>query len=161
MAFITVPRADGEAQQVLLQALAGGSQRIVTRAKSFDSLRFAPDSSKLGVVAAERRVRVYDIALDRTVDPVRGNIRGWEFSPDSKQLVVGRATSSEVDAPADLFTGPVGGGMFQRLTATRDAINPCGGAERSCSTASGPATASPGLQPVGDRPGRRARRCAA
>jgi hypothetical protein len=127
VAFITVPRSENEAQQVLLQAVGGGSQRIVTRARSFDSLRFSPDSSKLGVVASERRLRIYDIALDRTVDPVRGFIRGWSFSPDSKQLAVGRATSSNVDAPADLFTGPVGGGAFQRLTATRDALNPVWG----------------------------------
>ena len=84
---------------MLLQAVAGGSQRIVTRA----SLRLAAllaRLAKLGVVRGERRVRIYDIALDRTVDAVRGHIRGWSFSPDSKQIAVGRATSSELEAPA-------------------------------------------------------------
>jgi hypothetical protein len=129
VAFISAPRSDMEAPQLLLQAVAGGSQRIVTRAKAFDTPRFSPDSSKLGVVASGRRLRIYDIALDRTVDAARGNLRGWAFSPDSKQLAVGRATSSGLDAPTDLFTGPAGGGTFQRLTATRDALNPVWGSK--------------------------------
>ena len=127
VAYITVPRTETEPEQVLLQAVAGGSQRIVARATSFDSLRFSPDAAKLGVIANGRRLRIYDIALDQIVDAVSGNLRGWSFSPDSKQVAVGRATSAESDAPADLFTGPAGGGSFQRLTATRDALNPVWG----------------------------------
>ena len=110
VAYITVPRTETESEQVLLQAVAGGSQRIVTRSMGFDSLRFSPDSAKLGVIANGRRLRIYDIALDQIVDAVSGNLRGWSFSPDSKQVAVGRATSAESDAPADLFTGPAGGG---------------------------------------------------
>jgi Tol biopolymer transport system component len=127
VAFIGAPRTPGDAEQLIVQAVAGGSQRIATHARALDALRFSPDSRKLGVVIGGRRLRLYDLARDRVADVVRGNLRGWSFSPDSQQIAVGRATSAGFDATADLFTGPAAGGRFRRLTATRDALNPVWG----------------------------------
>jgi hypothetical protein len=115
---------------VVLQRLDAGSQRLVMRARSIDSLRFSPDSGRLGAIAAGRRVRVYDIASGRLRDAAEGEIRGYSFSPDSKQIVVGRAEGKKFQAPSDLYAGPVmGGGKLLQITDFGRAMNPVWGAK--------------------------------
>ena len=128
VAFVTVPTAGSEMDAVVLQRLDAGSQRLVMRARSIDSLRFSPDSGKLGAIAAGRRVRVYDVASGRLHDAAEGEIRGYSFSPDSKQIVVGRAEGKRFQAPSDLYAGPaMGGGKLTRITDFGRAMNPVWG----------------------------------
>jgi Tol biopolymer transport system component len=127
VAFVTV-HGEGELDTVVLQRIAGGSQRLVMRSKVVNSLRFSPDSAHLGAIMAGKRVRVYDIAADVTRVAAVGVIRGYGFSPDSKQIVVGKATKDELTAPTDLYTGPIAGGAaLKRLTRTKDALYPVWG----------------------------------
>jgi hypothetical protein len=121
VAFVTVPTNGSAMDAVVLQRLDAGS---------IDSLRFSPDSGRLGAVAAGRRVRVYDIASGRLRDAAEGEIRGYSFSPDSKQIVVGRAEGKKFQAPSDLYAGPVmGGGKLLQITDFGRAMNPVWGAK--------------------------------
>jgi hypothetical protein len=130
VAFVTVPTNGSAMDAVVLQRLDAGSQRLVMRARSIDSLRFSPDSGRLGAIAAGRRVRVYDIASGRLRDAAEGEIRGYSFSPDSKQIVVGRAEGKKFQAPSDLYAGPVmGGGKLLQITDFGRAMNPVWGAK--------------------------------
>jgi hypothetical protein len=52
VAFVTVPTNGSAMDAVVLQRLDAGSQRLVMRARSIDSLRFSPDSGSLGAIAA-------------------------------------------------------------------------------------------------------------
>jgi hypothetical protein len=75
-------------------------------------------------------VRVYDIASGRLRDAAEGEIRGYSFSPDSKQIVVGRAEGKKFQAPSDLYAGPVmGGGKLLQITDFGRAMNPVWGAK--------------------------------
>ena len=78
----------------MLQKLKAGSQRLVMRSRTIDSLRFSPDSGKLGAITAGKRVRVYDVAADELHVAAEGEIRGYSFSPDSERIVVGMATAA-------------------------------------------------------------------
>lgn len=127
VAFVTVPTGGSRMETVVLQKLEAGSQRLVMRSSSFDSLRFSPDSKKLGAVAAGKRVRVYDIANDALHVVVTGNIRGYSFSPDSEQIVYGKAVKDTLQAASDLYTVPALGGKETRLTEDRNAVQPVWG----------------------------------
>jgi hypothetical protein len=128
VAFITVPATGSRLDTVVLQKLDGGAQRLVMRSRVFDSLRFSADSTKLGAIAASKRVRVYDIPTDTLHVATEGEIRGYSFSPDSKQIVFGRAEGKKLQAPSDLFTVPaLGGARPDRLTDFGRAMNPVWG----------------------------------
>jgi Tol biopolymer transport system component len=128
VAFVAVPPGGSEMETVVLQKLASGSQRVVMRSRSIDSLRFSPDSRKLGAIAGGERVHVYDVAADKLHTAARGPIRGYSFSPDSDQIAVGRAEKKRYQAPSDLYTGPVlGGGRLVRITEIGRAMNPVWG----------------------------------
>jgi Tol biopolymer transport system component len=129
VAFVTVATGGSEMDTVVLQKLEAGSQRLVMRSSSIDSVRFSPDSKKLGAIAAGKRVRVYDVANDRLHVAAAGNIRGYSFSPDSEQLVYGRAVKSDFQSASDLYTVPALGGEEQRLTTTKNALYPVWGPE--------------------------------
>jgi hypothetical protein len=124
---VTIRRSDRDFDTVVLQKLAGGAQRLVMRSKVVDSLRFSPDSKQLGAVMASKRVRVYDIVADAVRVAASGEIRGYSFSPDSKQIVIGKATKDTAGAPTDLYTAPVAGGALKRITTTKDALFPVWG----------------------------------
>jgi hypothetical protein len=128
VAFVTVPSGGSELEAVVLQKLEAGTQRLVMLSRSIDSLRFSADSSKLGAIAGGKRVRVYEPATDELHTAVRGEIRGYSFSPDSKQIVVGRARNRKFQAPSDLYTGPaLGGGRLVQITDFGRAMNPVWG----------------------------------
>jgi hypothetical protein len=130
VAFVTVPTATSQLDTVVLQKLEAGSQRLVMRSRTIDSLRFSADSSKLGAITGGKRVRVYDIAADKLHVAAEGEIRGYSFSPDSSQIVVGKAEKEKFQAPSDLYTGPaLGGRKLERLTDFRRAMNPVWGPE--------------------------------
>jgi Tol biopolymer transport system component len=127
VAFVTVPSGGSDMETVVLQKLQAGSQRLVMRSKSFDSLRFSPDSTKLGAIAAGKRVRVYDVAQDAVHVAAAGQMRGYSFSPDSKVIVFGRAVKESFQSDSDLYTVPVLGGKEARLTTLKNALNPVWG----------------------------------
>jgi WD40-like Beta Propeller Repeat len=128
VAFVTAPAGGSELETVVLQKLAAGAQRVVMRSRSIGSLRFSPDSGKLGAIAGGRRVRVYEIAAGTLHTAATGEIRGYSFSPDSGQIVVGRAEGKKFQAPSDLYTGPaLGGHKLVRITEIERAMNPVWG----------------------------------
>jgi hypothetical protein len=127
VAFVTVPSGGSEMETVVLQKLQSGSQRLVMRSKTFDSLRFSADSSKLGAIAAGKRVRAYDITADAVHVAAQGQLRGYSFSPDSKQIVYGRAVKEDFSSDSDLYTVPALGGEETRLTTVKNAVNPVWG----------------------------------
>ena len=127
VAFVTVPNGGSEMETVVLQKLKAGSQRLVMRSDSIDSLRFSPDSKKLGAIAASKRVRVYDIPNDALHVAASGNLRGFAFSPDSEQLVYGKAVKEDFQSASDLYTVPALGGKETRLTDGKNALNPVWG----------------------------------
>jgi Tol biopolymer transport system component len=129
VAFVTVPSGGSEMETVVLQKLEAGSQRLVMRSDSIDSLRFSPDSKKLGAIAASKRVRVYDIPNDALHVAASGNLRGFAFSPDSEQLVYGKAVKEDFQSASDLYTVPALGGKETRLTDGKNALNPVWGAK--------------------------------
>jgi WD40-like Beta Propeller Repeat len=124
VAFVTVPAGESDMDTVVLQKLEAGSQRLVMRSSSIDSLRFSPDSKKLGAIAAGKRVRVYDIENDALHVTVTGNIRGYSFSPDSEQIVYGKAVKDDFQSASDLYAAPSLGGKETRLTENKRALNP-------------------------------------
>jgi Tol biopolymer transport system component len=131
VAFVTVPMGQSEMDTVVLQKLKAGSQRLVMRSKSIDSLRFSPDSQKLAAIAGASRVRVYDIAKDSLRVAAEGNIRGFSFSPDSTQIVFGRAVKADIEAKSDLYTAPaLGSGTERRITQNRNALYPVWGPDK-------------------------------
>jgi Tol biopolymer transport system component len=127
VAFVTVPGGGSEMDTVVLQKLEAGSQRLVMRSSSIVSLRFSPDSKKLGAIAAGKRVRIYDVENDALHVAASGNIRGYSFSPSSAQIVYGKAVKDDFQAASDLYTVPVLGGKETRLTEDRNAVNPVWG----------------------------------
>jgi hypothetical protein len=127
VAFVTVPSGGSEMDTVVLQKLEAGSQRLVMRSSSIVSLRFSPDSTKLGAIAAGKRIRVYDIANDALHVVVTGHIRGYGFSPDSEQIVYGKAVKRDFQAASDIYSVPALGGKEKRLTEDRNAVNPVWG----------------------------------
>jgi hypothetical protein len=127
VAFVTVPSGGSELETVVLQKLQSGSQRLVMRSKAFDSLRFSADSSKLGAIAAGKRVRVYDITADAVHVAAQGQLRGYSFSPDSEQIVYGRAVKADFSSDSDLYTVPALGGEETRITTVKNAVNPVWG----------------------------------
>jgi hypothetical protein len=130
VAFVTSPAGGSVMETVVLQKLAAGTQRVVMRSRTIAGLRFAPDSAKLGAIAGGKRVRVYDVAADKVHVAARGEIRGYSFSPDSAQVVVGRARGSDFQSPSDLYTGPaLGGRKLVRVTDFGRAMNPVWGPE--------------------------------
>jgi hypothetical protein len=130
VAFVTSPAGGAEMETVVLQKLDAGTQRVVMRAQTISDLRFAPDSRKLGAITGGKRVRVYDVAADRVHVAAKGEIRGYSFSPDSSEIVVGRARHSKFQAPSDLYTGPaLGGRKLVQITGFGRAMNPVWGPE--------------------------------
>jgi hypothetical protein len=128
VAFVTAPPGGSETEAVVLQKLEAGTQRLVMLSRSIDSLRFSPDSSKLAAITGGKRVRVYEPASDELHTATRGEIRGYSFSPDSRQIVVGKARNRKFQAPSDLYTGPaLGGARFVRITDFGRAMNPVWG----------------------------------
>jgi hypothetical protein len=128
VAFVTVAPGGSDMEAVVLQRLEAGSQRLVMRSRSIASLRFSPDSGKLAAIGGGKRVRVYDVAADNLYVAAKGAIRGFSFSPDSKQIVVGRAEKDKPQAPSDLFAGPAtSGGKLVRITDFGRAVNPVWG----------------------------------
>ncbi len=130
VAFVTVPLGQSDMDTVVLQKLKAGSQRLVMRSKSIDSLRFSPDSKKLAAIAGGERVRVYDIAKDQLHVAAVGNLRGFSFSPDSTQIVYGMAAKPKLEAKSDLYTVPALGGEETRITENRNALYPVWGPDR-------------------------------
>jgi hypothetical protein len=127
VAFVTAP-AGAERETVVLQKLDSGSQRVVMRGLSIESLRFSPDSRKVAAITGGKRVRVYQIAADDLQTAATGQIRGYSFSPDSRQIVLGRARGRKFQAPSDLFIGPALGGRDPvRITDFGRAMNPVWG----------------------------------
>jgi hypothetical protein len=130
VAFITIPTARTEMDAVVLKKLKSGSQRFVMRSRSIASVRFSPDSGKVGAITAGKRVRVYDIATDKLHVAAEGEIRGYSFSPDSQRVVVGRARARGFQAPSDLYSGPaLGGAKLVPVTDFGRAMNPVWGPE--------------------------------
>jgi Tol biopolymer transport system component len=129
VAFVTVPTGGMQMETVVLQKLQAGSQRLVMRSKGIDSLRFSPDSTKLGAIAAGKRIRVYDVAADSLHVAAEGRLRGYAFSPDSKQIVFGRAVKEDLQSESDLYVVPVLGGEANRITTVKNALNPVWGAK--------------------------------
>ncbi len=127
VAFVTVPTGGSQMDTVVLQRLTAGSQRLVMRSKSIDSLRFSPDSTKVAAVAGGKRVRVYDLAADELHVAAEGEIRGYSFAPDGKSIVFGRAEAAGFQAKSDLYVTPVLGGRVSRLTELENALNPVWG----------------------------------
>jgi Tol biopolymer transport system component len=127
VAFVTVPSGGSQTENVVLQKLRAGSQRLVMRSQGIDSLRFSPDSTKLGAIAAGKRVRVYDIEADTLHVAADGELRGYSFSPDSKQIVYGRAVKEDFQSDSDLYVVPVLGGEPNRITSVKNALNPVWG----------------------------------
>jgi Tol biopolymer transport system component len=128
VAFITVPSTPGGRETVVLQRLKSGSQRFVMGARSIASLRFSPDSGRIAAVANGERVRVYDIAHDKRRVAASGDIRGYSWAPDSKRVVFGEAASEDFQANSDLYIArAMGGADPDRLTTSRDAVNPVWG----------------------------------
>ena len=129
-AFITVPSENGMRESVVLKRLKQGSQRFMMRSKQLSSLRFSPDSGRIAAVANARHIRVYDIAGDKRRVAASGDIRGYAWAPDSKRVVYGEADGEDFQAPSDLFVArAMGGAEPDRLTRTRDAVNPVWGPE--------------------------------
>jgi dipeptidyl aminopeptidase/acylaminoacyl peptidase len=127
VAFITSP-PDSDGETVLLKKLDSGTQRLVMSADSISSLRFSPDSRKLGAVTGGKRVRVFDIRRDRLHTVVNGPIRGYSFSPDSERIAYGEARRDRLQAASDLYTTPVlGGGGVVKVTDFGRAMNPVWG----------------------------------
>jgi hypothetical protein len=125
VAYVAVPSRGSRLDTVVLQKLDAGSQRLVMRSQTIDSLRFSPDSGRVGAIAAGKRVRVYDIPSDTLHIAAEGNIRGYSFSPDSKQIVVGKATGEKFQAPSDLYVGPADGAAdLIKVTDFARAMNP-------------------------------------
>jgi Tol biopolymer transport system component len=127
VAFVTVPSGRREMETVVLQKLRAGSQRLVMRSERIDSLRFSPDSTKLGAIAGGARVRVYDVAADTLHVAATGQLRGYSFSPDSAQIVYGRAVGESFQSDSDLYVVPVLGGEPNRITSVKNALNPVWG----------------------------------
>ena len=130
VAFVTVPMGDTPMETVVLQKLKAGSQRLVMRSESIDSLRFSPDSKMLAAIAGGKRVRVYDVAEDRLHVAAVGNLRGFSFSPDSTQIVYGKAVKADIQSKSDLYTVAARGGEETRITENRNALYPVWGPDR-------------------------------
>jgi Tol biopolymer transport system component len=124
VAFVSIPTDGSEMDTVVAQKLGGGSKRFVMRSGAISSLRFSPDSKKLAAVAAGKRVRVYDLEQDELHVAAAGHIRGYSFSPDSEQLVYGKAAKEDFQSASDLYTVPALGGKETRLTEGKRALNP-------------------------------------
>ena len=130
VAFITVPSTVGGKETVVLQRLTSGSRRFVMRSKVVASVRFSPDSRRIAAVANGKRIRVYDIANDMRRVAAVGDIRGYSWAPDSKRVVFGEAAGDDFQANSDLYVArAMGGSDPERLTRTRDAVNPVWGPE--------------------------------
>jgi Tol biopolymer transport system component len=127
VAFVSMPTGAAQMETVVLQKLQAGSQRLVMRSKGVDSLRFSPDSTKLAAIAAGKRIRVYDVVADSLHVAAEGNVRGYSFSPDSKQIVFGRAVNDDLQSESDLYVVPVLGGEANRITSVKNALNPVWG----------------------------------
>jgi Tol biopolymer transport system component len=127
-AYITVPESSEDREEVVLVPLAGGARRLLMRGRSVTDLRFSPDSARVGAIIRERRVRVYEIAADVSIDTARGFIRGYSFSPDGTQLAFGIATGTSVGSPTDVYVAPIDRSVERRrITTTGDALNPVWG----------------------------------
>jgi len=74
VAYVTVPSSSEDREELVLVPVAGGARRIVTSAKSINDLRFSPNSAQVAAIVGDRRVRIYDIASDRTIDTARGGL---------------------------------------------------------------------------------------
>jgi dipeptidyl aminopeptidase/acylaminoacyl peptidase len=128
VAFITVPNGRSNRETVVLKRLRQGSQRFLMRSKQIASLRFSPDSGRIAAVANGRHIRVYDIANDKRRVAASGDIRGYAWAPDAKRVVFGEADGEDFQAASDLYVArAMGGADPDRLTRTRDAVNPVWG----------------------------------
>jgi hypothetical protein len=124
-----IGRDDG-LDQLMLQRAAGGSTRVVLHSRRLDDLRFSPDSTMVGAVLSERRLRIYVIGADTVAAVGSGFIHGWTFSPDSKSIAWGRAAKDDPASESDVYSAPLATPTQQRrLTRTKDAINPLWGAQ--------------------------------
>jgi dipeptidyl aminopeptidase/acylaminoacyl peptidase len=128
VAYVSVPRNSRDLEELILVPIEGGARRLLTRARSITDVRFSPSSGQVAAIVRERRVRLYDIGQDATIDTARGHIRGYSFSPDGAQLAFGVATGPNVGAPTDIYIAPLDRSVERRrLTTTGDALNPVWG----------------------------------
>ena len=127
VAFITANEA-GTRDTLVLKRLKQGSQRFVMRSKRIASLRFSPDSARIAAIANSRRIRVYDITKDKRRAAASGDIRGYSWAPDSERVVYGEAEGEDFQADSDLYVArAMGGADPDRLTRSKDAVNPVWG----------------------------------
>jgi len=61
VAFVTVPMGQSDMDTVVLQKLKAGSQRLVMRSKSIDSLRFSPDSKQLAWATLNQKTNTWGL----------------------------------------------------------------------------------------------------
>jgi dipeptidyl aminopeptidase/acylaminoacyl peptidase len=104
---------------------AGGKPR---RVSSETPVRWAPDSKRL-VVRTKVALLAIDASTGKKTTLVKGDVRGWSFSPDGSQIVFGRAQEGE-DSGTDevnLFVADSAGGEPKQITEGGDSESPVWG----------------------------------
>jgi hypothetical protein len=112
---------------VLLRKTEGRNVTRVAHSLQIGEVKFSPDSKQLGV-ALRSRLLVYDLKAHEAATVAHGVIRGFSFSPDSRNIVYGSSGRSDAfDAPADLYVLALGSEGKTRITRDRKSLNPLWG----------------------------------
>jgi Tol biopolymer transport system component len=111
--------------------VVGGASRLLLKPVWFTFV-FSPDSKTIAAVTGKevgkKRLVLIDVATGAVRRVDSGQFSGVSFSPDSANLVYGRAPKDSYPPRSDLFVAPVGGGGPTALTTDHRSVQPVWGA---------------------------------
>jgi Tol biopolymer transport system component len=114
-------RFDDRAKPVLrLIPTAGGTPRTILKNWRYGPFAWSPDSrwiaTQAGPEVGRQRLVLIDVATGAVRTVASGYFSGASFSPDSTQLVYGRARTDRLFTPTNIEVAAVAGGAARRLT---------------------------------------------
>ncbi|UGS33784.1 TolB-like translocation protein [Capillimicrobium parvum] len=99
---------------------AGGAARTIVTNWQYGPFAWSPDSrfiaTQAGPEVGRQRLVLIEVATGTVRTVATGYFSGASFSPDSTQLVYGRATSERLFRPTNIEIAAVAGGAPRRLT---------------------------------------------
>ncbi|MFN8202429.1 MAG: hypothetical protein U0S48_07690 [Solirubrobacteraceae bacterium] len=110
---------------------AGGTPRTILTNWRYGPFAWSPDSrfiaTQAGPEVGRQRLVLIDVATGQVRTVATGFFSGASFSPDSTQLVYGRARTDRLFAPTNVEIAAVAGGAPRRLTTDGHSISPLWG----------------------------------
>lgn len=112
--------ADGSGLKTILKNVYGGYNVV-----------FSPDSTMIAALTgsglSKEKLVIVDLETGATLTVAQGYFNGFSFSPESDELVYGKAGAENYPPRSDIYRYSIASGATKRLTKDRQSISPLWG----------------------------------